>query len=171
MSGFLSAKSCLTASHTSPTSSTLGKRKQHPACKKAAVNVPQPAARVSGVPIRAHNAADSWAGRRVLVYWPADNQWWEATLCRVSAGLLAGVDTHAGTFGMERHCSVPAKKLVATAAGGAAPAGSSTSSRVSDRRLMYLSHLPPSAVCVCLSALACVYTAECARQGAAAAVC
>lgn len=88
MSGFLSAKSCLTAGHTSPTSSTLGKRKQHPACKKAPVNVPQPAARVSGVPIRAHNAADSWAGRRVMVYWPADNQWWEATLCRVSAGLL-----------------------------------------------------------------------------------
>jgi hypothetical protein len=88
VSGFLSAKSCLTAGHTSPNSSALGKRKHQTACKNGPVEALQAAGHVSGVPIRAHNAADSWAGRRVLVYWPADNQWWEATLCRVSAGWL-----------------------------------------------------------------------------------
>jgi hypothetical protein len=30
-----------------------------------------------------HSFNDSYLGMKVLVYWPADHQWWAATICQV----------------------------------------------------------------------------------------
>jgi hypothetical protein len=40
----------------------------------------------AGVPITPDSLDSSCLGRRVLVYWPADCQWWEATICQLDVG-------------------------------------------------------------------------------------
>lgn len=34
--------------------------------------------------IRPDSFSDSYLGLKVMVYWPADKKWWEATVCKVS---------------------------------------------------------------------------------------
>jgi hypothetical protein len=82
VAGFMSCDAA--AGHTSPGGTTLGKRGRQGACKQDPPKAPQSACYASGVPIRPDTVSDSSSGRKVLVYWPADQQWWEATLCWVS---------------------------------------------------------------------------------------
>lgn len=84
VSGLMHTKSPAAAGHGSPNGSSLGKRGRQGTNKKAPAQAPQPAGYASGVPIRPDTISDSCSERKVLVYWPADHQWWEATLCRVS---------------------------------------------------------------------------------------
>lgn len=47
--------------------------------------------RASVVPLTHDTIEDSLSGRNVLVYWPGDHQWWQATLSRVSLRVDTGL--------------------------------------------------------------------------------
>lgn len=107
VSGSRSAATCggsFAAAVHSPGSATLGKRARHTNSnssshskkggasakllqqqQQAAVEAP-----VGGVQLRPDTITDSCSGRKVLVYWPADRQWWEASLCGVSCCAVTG---------------------------------------------------------------------------------
>jgi hypothetical protein len=76
--------------HHSPGGTALGKRGRSNSSKKAQQQPLAPWQQsagcygTSGVTLGPETMCDSLSGHKVLVYWPADQQWWEATLCRVS---------------------------------------------------------------------------------------
>jgi hypothetical protein len=69
-----------------------------------------------GTPIQAHNTADSRAGRKVWVYCPLENEWWGATVCMVSTGLLVFTGMLA-PLACSRRTALVTAKLTATVAG------------------------------------------------------
>lgn len=72
--------------HHSPGGTALGKRGRSSSSKKGSHKPVAPChtdCYTAGVPLLPEIMSDSHSGHKVLVYWPADQQWWEATLCRV----------------------------------------------------------------------------------------
>lgn len=91
----LGSRSASVQPPSSPAGTSLGKKRTRPVAassRSSLSSAPQHGCYATGDPIRPDTVTDSNTGRKVLVYWPADQQWWEATLCWVSreGGALQG---------------------------------------------------------------------------------
>jgi hypothetical protein len=83
----LGSRSASVQHPSSPAGTSLGKKRTRPVAassRSSLSSAPQHGCYATGDPIRPDTVTDSNTGRKVLVYWPADQQWWEATLCWVS---------------------------------------------------------------------------------------
>jgi hypothetical protein len=58
--------------------------KQHKQQRSSAPQQPSCSNSMPGHVIHPDELADEWVGCQVMVYWPADNRWWAATICGVS---------------------------------------------------------------------------------------